>query len=140
VYATYYKEEIAGLVDSAKALLLEAGIEEKGITLHPAPGSFEVPLIGAELAASGKVDALMAFGIIVQGQTHHARLLAESVTHALMDIQIRQRMPFAFEILFVDDIAQARDRATGPDNKGREAAYAVLHSLAELHRIRTALS
>lgn len=136
VHSTYYKEEIDALVAGATEFLVHSGIAPQNITCHPAPGSFEVPLIGAALAHSKRVDALLAFGIVVQGQTHHARLLAEAVTNGLMHIQVTYRLPFAFEILYVDDIAQARARTTGPANKGAEAANAVLRSLAELARIR----
>ena len=137
VHSTYYKEEIDALAAGALEVLLEAGLKKENVTFHPAPGSFELPLIGAALAEGGKVDAMIAFGIIVQGATHHARLLADEVARGIMDIQVRHRVPFAFEVLFVDDLAQARERAApGEGNKGREAAYAVLHSLAELARIR----
>jgi 6,7-dimethyl-8-ribityllumazine synthase len=140
VASTYHGEIIDGLVEGARAVLREAGIPEANIRLHRAPGSFEVPLIGAALAEAGQVSALMGFGIILEGQTHHARLLAESVTGGMMDVQIRYRLPFAFEILYVDDLAQAEERAEGVANKGREAAFAVLHTLAELQKIRAVQS
>jgi 6,7-dimethyl-8-ribityllumazine synthase len=136
VASTYHGEIIDRLVAGAIAVFREAGIASDNVRVHRAPGSFEVPLIGAALADSDSVDALIGFGIIVQGETHHARLLAESVTRAIMDIQIEERLPFAFEILYVNDISQAKERAEGTMNKGREAAFAVLHTLAELDRIR----
>jgi 6,7-dimethyl-8-ribityllumazine synthase len=138
VASTYHGEIIDRLVEGARGVFREAGLPEANVRVHRAPGSFEVPLIGAALADSRAVDALIGFGVIVQGQTHHARLLAENVTRAMMDIQVRERLPFAFEILYVDDLDQARERAEGATNKGREAAYAVLHSLAELRAIALA--
>jgi 6,7-dimethyl-8-ribityllumazine synthase len=141
VASYYYKEEMEGLVAGAIGALKEAGLPEANIKLFEASGSFEVPLIGAELAATKAVDALMGFGIILEGKTHHARLLADQVARGIMDVQVAHRLPFAFEILYVNDIAQAQERSKpGPGNKGVEAAYAVLHSLAELKRIRAARS
>lgn len=136
VHSTYYKEEIDQLVSGAREVLREAGLPEANVSLHPVPGSFEIPLIGRVLAEQGKVDALMAFGIIVQGETKHADLLATEVARGIMEIQLRYGLPFAFEVLHVLSIDQARARAGGPQGKGREAAYAVLHSLTELNRIR----
>lgn len=136
VASTYHKEHIDALVAGAIDLLVEAGLKKENIVIHPAPGSFEIPLIGSALAKAGKVDALMGFGIVVQGDTHHARLLSEAVTQGMMDIQVQYALPFAFEVLYVNELSQAIDRTVGQHNKGREAAYAVLHSLAELHRIR----
>jgi len=139
VASTYHKEHIDAMAAGASELLIEAGIKPENILTYHAPGSFEIPVIGSALAKSGKVDALMGFGIIVQGETHHARLLAESVTQGMMDIQVQYAMPFAYEVLYVNELSQAVDRTKGQYNKGREAAYAVLHSLAELHRIRTGI-
>lgn len=137
VYADYYMKEIMPLVEGAHAFLREAGIAEHAISLHPVPGSFEIPLLGEALAHAGVVDALMAFGIIVQGDTHHARLLADQSTRGLMDVQLKYRIPFAFEILYVHDVKQVIERSTGEGNKGREAANAVLRSLVQLGKIPT---
>lgn len=136
VASTYHGEHIDAMSDGARELLVEAGVKPENVFLYRAPGSFEIPVIGSALAKAKKVDALMGFGIIVQGETHHARLLAESVTQGMMDIQVEHAMPFAYEVLYVNELSQAVDRTKGQFNKGREAAYAVLHSLAELHRIR----
>ena len=131
IHATYYKEEIAALVESASSALKKAGIPEKNIALYEVHGSFEIPLIGAALADAKAADALIGLGIIVQGQTRHADLLAESVAHGMMNIQVRYRIPFAFEVLYVDSLTQAKARG----DKGGEAARAVLRSLAEIRKI-----
>lgn len=136
VYAPFYKEETEAMVNDAVSVLSEAGIPETNIQKHEVPGSFEIPLIGRALAESGSVDALMGFGIIVQGETKHADLLATAATNGIMDVQLRYGMPFAFEILYVNSLDLARARAMGPNGKGKEAAYASLHSLAALNRIR----
>lgn len=135
VASSYYAEEIAGLIAGAKGTLLAAGVREENISVHDAPGSFEIPLIGSALAAAGSADALIGFGIIVQGETKHADLLATEVARGIMDVQLRHCLPFAFEVLWVGDLAQAQVRCTGPGNKGEEAAAAVLKSLAELSKI-----
>ena len=136
VHASFYKEEVDAMVSDAIVVLTEAGIPKKNIPVHAAPGSFEIPLIGRELAEQGKVDALLAFGIIVQGETKHADLLAAEVARGIMDVQLRYGIPFAFEVLYVPSLALAQARVTGANGKGREAAYATLQSLAQLKQIR----
>lgn len=136
VHSLYYKEEIDALVEGAIKVLTKAGIQESNIKLYPAPGSFEIPLIGQAAMAGGEVDALIGFGIIVEGETHHARLLAEQTARGIMDVQLQFGMPFAFEVLYVDSLKQAKERMVGDLNKGREAAAAVLHSLAQMGQIR----
>lgn len=135
VASSYYKEEIDALVAAAKETLTKAGIPAGNISVYEAPGSFEIPLIGEALAASENVDALIGFGIIVQGQTKHADLLAAEVARGIMDVQLRHVLPFAFEVLWVENMEQARARCFGEHSKGHEAAAAVLKSLAELSKI-----
>lgn len=134
VHSSFYKLEMKALIESAKKALMDAGIPAKHIVEHQAAGSFEVPLIGRGLAEAKSVDALIGLGIIVEGDTHHADLLAREAARGMMDVQIGYGMPFAFEILYVDSLQLAQQRL----NKGEEAAYAVLHSLAQLKSIRGA--
>ena len=137
VRSSYYKEEVTGLTEGARSVLLRVGIPEGNIRIYDAPGSFEIPLIGAALARHDQADALIGLGIIVEGETEHARLLAENVARGIMDVQISYQIPFAFEVLYVRDLEDARKRSTGQQNKGAEAATAVLQSLAELSRIHS---
>lgn len=128
VYSPYYKEEAEAIVRGTEEALSAAGIKEENISKHVVFGSFEIPLIGAALCEAKKVDALVGIGIIVEGETQHARLLADQTAKGMMDIQVRYRVPFAFEVLYVNNLAQAKERSA----KGAEAAAAVLHSLAKL--------
>lgn len=132
VASAYYKEEIDALCSGACSFLKAAGIRPDNIVRYDVPGSFEIPLIGAQLAEKKSVDALIGFGIIIEGETQHARLIAEQTARGIMDVQVRYRVPFAFEVLYVKSLAQVRERSIGDGNKGKEAANAVVHSLAQL--------
>jgi 6,7-dimethyl-8-ribityllumazine synthase len=106
------------------------------ITVHRVPGSFEVPL-GVELVAGQKTfDAVAAFGVLLQGATAHATLVAQSVTDALMQIALRHRIPVLHEILLVENEAQASARCVEPDlNRGIEAARAAVRMLRTVDAI-----
>lgn len=132
IHSCFHREIVDALVMSATETLLKAGIMQGNISLHPVPGSFEIPLIGAALLEEKAVDALIGLGVVVEGETHHARLIAESAARGMMDLQVQYGRPFAFEVLYVNDVAQAVARR----DKGREAATAVLWALAELEKIR----
>ncbi len=136
VASQYHDAMIQPMIEAARATLLYAGIKEKNIVIHRAAGSFEIPLIGSALAATGTYDALMALGIIIEGETHHAELLATQTAHGIMEVQLDFLIPFAFEVLYVKNLAQARARIRGKNNKGTEAALAVLHSLSTLRALR----
>src|SRR3954471_21612958 len=53
------------------------------ISLHRVPGSFEIPVIARELAAQHHADAIIACGVILQGETNHAENLSRCVTDGL---------------------------------------------------------
>ncbi len=133
VHALFYEEEVMAMVDTAKEELIKAGIKEENIPIYPVFGSSEVPLIGAKLAQAEVVDAIIGLGIIVQGETKHADHLSREVARGIMNVQIQYGIPFAYAVLHVTDISQAKARP----EKGREGALAVLHSLAQLKRLRS---
>lgn len=137
ISSSFYPKEVSRLVAGAKQVLLEAGIPSENIADYPVPGSFEIPLLGSVIAREKKADALIALGIIVDGETHHADLIARETVRGIMEVQIRHGIPFAFEVLYVEKLLQAKARSKGPSNKGGEAARAVLHCLAEMARIRS---
>jgi 6,7-dimethyl-8-ribityllumazine synthase len=98
-----------------------------------APGAFELPVLAAAAAASPAVDAVVALGCIVRGQTPHDRYLAHAVAHGLTRVALDARLPVAFGVLTVGTPAQARARAGGRlGNKGQEAMAAALDTLESL--------
>lgn len=123
------KEMLQHALDELKV----SGIEEGNIQLLPVSGSFEIPLVGAALAKSKQVDALIGLGIIVEGETHHARLVAESAAQGMMDIQVQYAIPFVNEVLYVDDRKLAHARL----QKGKVAAATALESLALLASLQS---
>jgi 6,7-dimethyl-8-ribityllumazine synthase len=135
VASRYHRSVTDALVEGARDVLTTAGIPDPSITVYPAPGSFEIPLIGAAIARAGQADALIGCGVIVEGETHHASLLGQAVARGTMDVQTHFGIPFAFEILYVDRLEQALARARGRENRGAEAARSVLWSLSTLRQI-----
>lgn len=131
VLSSYHPELVEAMAKSAHMYLEAAGI--RNIQEFRAPGSFELPLIGRTLAKEASVDALIGIGVIVQGETAHADVIAREAARGMMDVQTQFGIPFAFEVLLVGTKEQAKERA----NRGAEAAAAVLHSLAEMRRIRS---
>ena len=56
VASTYHGEIIDQLVEGARAVFREAGLPAENVRVHRAPGSFEVPLIGAALVVGVYVE------------------------------------------------------------------------------------
>jgi 6,7-dimethyl-8-ribityllumazine synthase len=122
VSSTYHEEFANGLLDHARREL-EAISPGTEVIVHEVPGAFEIPLVVQAVAESGEVDAIIAFGLLLEGQTVHAKLISESVTNALMQIGLRTGVPVIHEVLVVQNVEQARARCIGDElNRGTEAA------------------
>jgi 6,7-dimethyl-8-ribityllumazine synthase len=120
--------ETAGL----ELKLLEAGAK---VDVFRTPGSFEVPLFVKLAAKKKKYDAILAFGVIFQGATEHATLIADSVTQSLQNIALEFSIPVLHEVLLLSDEKQARERCLGKKlNRGLEAARAAVTAVREIKK------
>ncbi len=106
VSSQYNTEFVSGLVDHARREL-EAISQTFNIVSYEVPGAFEIPLVAQEVASRGGVDAIIALGVLIEGETQHAALIAKSVTHALQQVSLTQRLPVIHEVLMVKNEAQA---------------------------------
>ena len=107
------------------------------ILVHRVPGSFEIPVIARELAIQNKADAILACGVILQGETDHAQNLSRSVTDALQRIAMEHGVPVINVVLSFDDENQARARCLeNKINRGTEAARAAVEIANVLSEIR----
>ena len=70
---------------------VERGLLSVGVTdfeQESVPGAFELPLAALFLAQSGSVDAIVAVGTVIRGETTHYELVAEQCGRGLMDVQL----------------------------------------------------
>ena len=124
------------LAMDAKETLLKVGLKEKNILEFTAPGSFEIPLLVQRIIKKKKVNGVIALGVIVQGETYHARLVADNAARGIMDVQLATGVPIVFEILYVNRIEDARGRSIGKNAKGGLAARTMLNMLAKMGELR----
>ena len=97
------------------------------VSLVRVPGAFEIPLAVKLVARRKQCDGIIALGVVLQGETAHAELIAKSVTEALMRLALEFSVPVIHEVLFLKDEEQAKARCLGPKlNRGLEAARAAV--------------
>ena len=131
VRSVWYDELTTRMSSDAREALIASGIVSENIVMIDAPGSWEIPLVCKHALEAG-ADGCIAFGVIVQGATHHARLVAEESAAACMQLQLDMDKPITFEVLFVNNVEDARTRAIGAHAKGPLAARTILTSLARV--------
>lgn len=116
---------------------LHALAPEGAVLIHRVPGSFEIPLIARELAIQNQADAIIACGVILQGETDHAQNLSRSVTDALQRIAIERGVPVINAVLSFNNESQAKARCLqNKINRGTEAARAAVEIANVLSEVR----
>jgi len=108
------------------------------VALHLVPGAFEIPLVVREVALQKNADAIVALGVILEGETAHAQHLGQVVTSALQHISLEFGVPVIHVVLSLKDESQARKRCLEDEhNRGTEAAraaYEMANLIADLRK------
>jgi len=100
------------------------------VQLVHAPGSFEIPYLASRVIAQAKPDAVICIGVILQGETAHADLIAASVSDTLCHLSVDSATPMINAVLLLRDPSQASERCLGDaKNRGIEAARAAIEVL-----------
>lgn len=121
------------MLTSAVDALESAGCDLDAVVVSWAPGAFELPLVARGMAASGRVDAVIALGAVIRGDTGHYDFVAGECASGLQRVQLDTGLPVVFGVLTTDTVEQALVRSMPDDtNKGAEAARTALETLAVL--------
>ena len=124
------------LVGGAVDYLTRHGLERENLTLVRIPGAFELPLVCAKLAQSGKYDGIVALGAIIRGATPHFDFVASEATKGIANVSLNTGVPIGFGLLTTDSIEQAVERAgSKAGNKGVEASAALLETIRVLEQL-----
>jgi 6,7-dimethyl-8-ribityllumazine synthase len=122
------------LLEGALQALEAGGVKTATVTVAWVPGAFELPLTAARLAQSGTVDAVVALGAVIRGETAHFDFVAGECASGLQRAALDTGVPVVFGVLTTETVDQALDRcAPGQANKGYEAAVTALE-MADLLR------
>ncbi|MFN4847157.1 MAG: 6,7-dimethyl-8-ribityllumazine synthase [Rhodoluna sp.] len=130
---SWHAEVTDALLAGAERALKESGNDL--YTIIRVPGAFELPL-AAKWAAEDEADAIIALGVVIQGETPHFEYVCDAATQGLNRVQLDYGIPVGFGLLTVDNLQQAIDRAGLPgskEDKGAEAVEAAIH----MARLRT---
>ena len=115
-----------GLFKGAYDALIDCGVSESNIIRWNVPGSYEL-IYGCKKMQEQNVDAVIAIGSVIQGETKHFDFVCEAVSQGIKDINVLHNIPVIFCVLTDNNLQQAIDRSGGKHgNKGTEAAIAAI--------------
>jgi 6,7-dimethyl-8-ribityllumazine synthase len=130
IYSSWHLDICNDLIDGAKRALAKAGVTQVEVMM--VPGSFEIPL-AAQFAFEKGFDAVVAVGLVLQGETPHFDYVCSGVTDGVMSVSLKYGKPIGFGVLMCNNLDQAIARCgrkESIEDKGFDSAVAALELLA----------
>lgn len=124
-----------GLFQGAFDAILDCGGIKENIVRWNVPGSFELIYGCKKMQQSyDMLDAIIAVGSVIQGETKHFDFVCEAVSQGIKDLNLQSDIPVIFCVLTDNELQQSIDRSGGKHgNKGTEAAIAAI-KMAQLRK------
>jgi 6,7-dimethyl-8-ribityllumazine synthase len=114
---------LAGAVEA----LQSAGVAPDRIFVALVPGAVELPLAARNLARQLDLDAVVALGAVIRGDTDHYDHVCRAAQEGLLTVSLEEDLPVMFGVLTCDTEEQALARAGGEHgNKGADVALDAL--------------
>ncbi len=126
VVADFNSDITGNLLVGALDFFAEQGFKNNNIKIVHVPGSFEIPLTCQILAKTKKFDGIITLGAVIKGGTDHYYYIAGETTRGIMTVMLEESIPISFGVITVSNLKQAKDRSGKQNNKGAEAAEALL--------------
>ena len=111
VAARFNQFIVSKLLEGALDGLIRHDVSENDIKVAYVPGAFEIPLIAARMARSGKFDAVICLGAVIRGATSHYDYVCNEVSKGIAAITLETGVPVMFGVLTTENIEQAIERA-----------------------------
>jgi 6,7-dimethyl-8-ribityllumazine synthase len=126
VVARFYEQLAGWLEDGARRALTDCAVRADDVAVYHVPGCFELPLAAKRIiAADDRIDAIVALGVVVRGETPHFDYVAGECARGIMTVQLATGVPIGFGVLTTENLLQAEERADPQrGDKGYEAAIA----------------
>lgn len=115
------------LARGAVEALTRHGVAAEDLAVVRVPGAWELPQACARVVEWSGVDAVVALGCVIRGETPHFEYVAGEAARGLAELARSSTVPVAFGVLTTESLEHALVRSEdGPGNKGWEAALAAL--------------
>ncbi len=131
VVSKWNAEITSNLTQGAIDTLIDCGAVRENIITWEVPGSFELIFGCKKMLETQQLDAIIAIGNVIQGETKHFDFVCDGVTQGIKDLNIKYNTPTIFCVLTDNTKQQSIDRSGGKlGNKGVECAIAAIEMAA----------
>jgi len=142
VQSCWHREIVDQCRDAFLTEIGGRGVGAERVDLFEVTGAFEIPLHAKRLAESGRYDAVVAAGLVVDGGIYRHEFVAEAVIDGLMRVQLDTDVPVFSAVLtphhFHEHAEHERFFHDHFEVKGREVARACADTVASLARLPVA--
>lgn len=136
VVAEWNEQVTEKLFEGAHRTLIQYGASESNIVRGNVPGSFELTLAAHWYAQRKDIDAVIAIGVVIQGETKHNDYINHAVAQGITNASIQNNKPIIFGVLTPNTMDQALERSGGVHgSKGDEAAMTAIKMVGLKDRI-----
>ncbi|SDT79699.1 6,7-dimethyl-8-ribityllumazine synthase [Actinoplanes derwentensis] len=134
VGSRWHNDLVDHMISRAEAAAEACGVTD--VVVMRVAGSVELPVVAQALAR--KLDAVVALGVVIKGETQHFEYVCDSVTAGLTRVALDESTPVGHGVLTVQSLGQARDRAGLEDSiedKGWQSTVAVLDAALAIREV-----
>lgn len=119
------------MADAAVETLELHGVAHHDILVKHVPGSFELVYGATWMVEHAEVDAVIAIGCVIRGDTPHFDYICQGTTQGLAELNLRCKIPVIYGLLTCNNNEQAEARTGGMlGNKGTECAVTAIKMIA----------
>ena len=114
---------LKGAVDTLK----KHGAKDENILVKTVPGSFELTFGANQMMENCDLDAIIAIGCVIKGDTPHFDYVCMGATQGITELNATDDIPVIYGLITTNTMEQAEDRAGGKlGNKGDECAITAI--------------
>ena len=130
IVGDFYSEITNNLLEGARQTFLNYGGSDKLLKIFRVPGAFEIPGAIANSLKIQNINAVIALGAIIRGETPHFDYISLETFRGIAEISRTSNIPVINGVLSTDSLEQAEARSIiGGRNKGHEAMEAALKTI-----------
>jgi 6,7-dimethyl-8-ribityllumazine synthase len=144
IHSSWHGDIVAAARAAMLAEFARQGIPRDRIDEFEVPGAFEIPLHAKKLASSGRFEAIIGCGFVVNGGIYRHEFVASAVIDGLMRAQLDTGVPVLSAVLtprdFHDHEVHERFFLEHMKHKGEEVAKACVRTIEHIRDLDLALA